>query len=215
MTAIEWNQAGQRTFEFGVDRGVFFPKIGIGVPWTGLISIDEASNGGDAASYYFDGIKYLDFIANETYEASLQAFSAPSEFNVCDGIKEIAQGLSVTQQPRSMFDLSYRSRVGNDLEGEDHGYKIHLVWDATAASSDQSHKTMNDAPDPEMRTWKILTVPPHWRETVFKPTAHFVIDSRTTPPATLTTLEGYLYGTPTTAPRMPDQSEVVTLFGGV
>lgn len=210
MTRLTWNDAGERFFEAGLHRGVLYPKLGPGVAWNGLIGVDETPSGGEVESYYFDGVKYLDFVASEDYSATIDAFSAPAEFAACDGTKQLSPGLYVTQQPRQSFGLSYRTLIGNDLEGTDHAYKIHLVYNATAAPAGRSHKTLTNAVDPATRQWTIHTVPP--KATTYKPTAHLIVDSRDLTSGKLEALENLLYGTSSTNPRLPTQAEVITLL---
>lgn len=210
MTRVVWGQQGEKLYEDGLDRGILFPKVGTGVPWNGLISVEEAQDGGEVENYYYDGIKYLDFVANEDFTATLTAFAAPFEFGVCDGTKEIAPGLSVTHQPRATFGLSYRTGLGNDVLAEDYGYKLHIVYNCTAAPASRSRRTRGESPEPTELSWTIATVPPV--ATTFKPTAHFVINSKRTTPAKMAALEDFLYGTSTTAPALPTQAQVFALL---
>lgn len=209
MTKLLWNQPGTRFYETGVDRGVLFPKTGAGVSWGGLISVEEPVSGGEAESYYFDGVKYLDWIANEDFQATITAFSAPKEFAVCDGAKALAPGLYATQQRRETFGLSYRTLLGNDLT-EDAGYKLHLVYNALAAPTTRSNRTKSDSPDPGTLVWTVNSVPP--AATTYKPTAHFVIDSTKTTTAKMTSLENLIYGTASVDSALPTQAAVIALL---
>lgn len=208
---IEWNAPGQRIFETGVSNGVLFPKAGPGVPWNGLVSISEAESGGDVENLYFEGIKRLDIVANEDYSAVIEAMQAPPEFNVSDGIKSLAPGLSVGQQPRKTFDFSYRSLIGNDLKSTSYGYKLHVVYNATAAPSPMSYKTLTNNTGVDARSWNISCVPPP--ASTYKPTAHIVIDSTEADPYLLQNVESILYGTDTADPRVPSQAEILGIFG--
>lgn len=210
MAAIEWNQQGQRFFETGLDRGVLYPRQTHGVPWLGLVSVSESVSGGESESYYFDGVKYLDFIAAEDFSATIEAYSTPPEFAGCDGTKILSPGLMVTQQPRYPFGFSFRTLIGNDTLGTDYGYKLHLVYNATASPSSMTHQTISENVSPNTRQWKIDTVPP--LTTIYKPTAHFVIDSTLVDPDKLTTLEDHIYGNYQQDPELPTQSEVIAML---
>lgn len=212
MSRLTWDEVGDRVYETGVDRGVLYPAAvsAPGVPWNGLVSIQENPSGGDIEPLYYDGVKYLDFVAAEDFSATLEAFSCPVEFNECDGNKTLSPGLFATQQPRKTFGLSYRTLIGNDLDGIEHGYKLHLVYGCTAAPSPRTSGTLSGTPNPSTRSWNINTVPAP-AET-YKPTAHFVIDSRHLNPYTLQDLESYLYGRDGQDPRLPTQDEVILIL---
>lgn len=211
MARLVWNQTGERFYETGVDRGVLYRSLfDAGVPWNGLISVSEDVSGGAVNNYYLDGVKYLDFVASEDFSATLEAFSAPPEFSGCDGSKVLSPGLFATQQPRRTFHLSYRTKIGNDLDGLNYGYKLHIVYNATAAPSSQSSRTVGNQVSPETRQWNIHTVPPP--ATNYKPTAHFVIDSTLVEPQRMALLEDRLYGTPSEPPKLPSASEVIALL---
>lgn len=210
MARINWDGRGERFFEVGVDRGVLYPPTGPGVPWIGLIAINETISGGEPRPYYIDGVKYLNLLSGEEFAATLEAFSAPAEFGVCDGNATIHNGLIATQQPRKPFGLCYRTRVGNEVQGADHGYKLHLVYNALAAPSQRNAVTMGNNTDPTRLNWAISTKPP--AITGYKPTAHLVIDSRTTDPAVLTEVEDLLYGTPAADPELPTPDELIAIF---
>lgn len=216
MSRIEWNKAGERFFEAGVDRGVLYPRLGPGVPWNGLVAVNESTSGGEVESLYFDGIKYLDVGASEDFEATLEAFSAPAEFALSDGQKYISPGLSVTQQPRRPFGLCYRTLVGNDLVGLEYGYKLHLVYNCTASPSGRSNKTLSNTVEPGTRSWKIDTVPPP--ANTFRPTAHLVVDSTLVDPYLMENLETILYGRdstaelPAVAAYLPTVAEIILIL---
>lgn len=211
MTRITWNGVGQKFFETGVDRGVFYPLAGAGVAWGGLISIEEVVAGGEQTPLYFDGLKYLDVVGSEDFQANLTAYSAPPEFNASDGIRALAAGLFATQQPRSPFGLCYRTLIGNDVKATSLGYKLHVVYNITAAPSGRASKTMGDSVEPETRSWTINTVPPA-EGLLIKPTAHLIIDSTKSDPTDLVALENLLYGTASTAPQLPTQTSINTLL---
>lgn len=208
MARIAWNQTGDKFYETGVDRGVLYPRSGIGVAWNGLVRVEESVSGGEVTALYFDGVKYLDFIAAEDFAATIEAFSAPEEFSECDGTKMLSPGLMVTQQPRYPFGLSYRTLIGNDVDGTDHGYKLHLVYNATASPSSKTHSTISETASANTRSWAIQTVPP--KATLYKPTAHFVIDSTKVSTAKMTAIENLLYGTTASTPVLPPPSTVIS-----
>jgi hypothetical protein len=207
---LDWSASGERYYETGVDRGVLYVGDEPGVAWTGLTSVSESPTGGEARAYYIDGIKYLNIAAATEFTATINALSSPSEFGPCDGSVAIQNGLLVTHQPRKSFGFSYRTKIGNDIDGSDHAYKIHIVYNALAAPSSRSNNSIGDSTDPNEFSWAITTLPP--AITGFKPTAHFVIDSRFTSPELLTEVEDILYGSEATSARLPLASELVTLF---
>lgn len=211
MTRILWDEPGKRFFETGVDLGVLYPPgLVPGVPWNGLVSVSESSNGGDLESLYYDGLKYADIIAAEEFVAELTAYGAPPEFDECDGRKQLAPGLFATQQPRKTFGFCYRTLIGNDLVGAEYGYKIHLVWNCTAAPTNKSNSTTTNTTEATTTTWSLATVPP--KATTYKPTAHLIVDSRSLDPYTLQDLEDHLYGTDTKTPVLPSQEEVIHIL---
>lgn len=207
MSRIEWNRPGERYFEAGVDRGVLYPRVGPGVPWNGLTSVNENPSGGDMESLYFDGVKYLDIVASEDFQANIDAFSAPREFAASDGQKAISPGLFVSQQPRKTFGLCYRTLKGNDLVGTQYGYKLHIVYNCTAAPSSQNNVTIGANVTPGTRSWTIYTVPPP--ASTFKPTAHIVLDSTLIDPYAMEQVEAILYGHDGGAPYLPTVAELV------
>lgn len=208
MARMNWNASGERYYENGVDRGVLYVD-GLGVAWTGLISVAEAPSGGGPRPYYLDGIKYLNIAAAEEFVATVNAFNAPAEFGVCDGIATVHNGLFATQQPRKPFGMSYRTLVGNELN-QDAGYKIHLVYNALAAPSERPNSTINDSPEPGAFSWGITTLPP--AITGFKPTAHFVVDTRYADSLAVAELEDILYGSEEADAIQPTVAELVALF---
>lgn len=207
MSRIEWNKPGERTFEAGVDQGVLYPRLGPGVPWNGLITVSEDTSGGDIESLYYDGLKYLDVVAAEDFSATIDAFSAPVEFSACDGSKMLSPGLFVSQQPRKPFGMSYRTLKGNDLEGTDYGYKIHIVYNCMAAPAQKSNATISDNVEAGTRSWEISTVPP--LASTFKPTAHIVLDSTMIEPYAMKQVEGLLYGRRGADAYLPTVDELV------
>lgn len=210
MSRITWGDTGTRFYEQGTDRGVLFLAGIAGVPWNGLKSVTESPSGGEATPYYFDGVKYQNVLSSEEFEATIKAFSSPSEFGECDGESSLANGLFVSQQPRKPFGLSYRTQIGNDLEALQHGYKIHLVYNALASPTQKDNATIGGAATPTDFSWPISTTPVEI--TGRKASAHLIIDSRTTDSLVLLDLENLLYGTDETSSSLPTVEEVITLF---
>lgn len=229
MSKIVWDQAGERTYETGVDQGVVYPKVNgqypAGYGWNGLTSVEESPSGAEATALWADNIKYLNLISNEEFGCTINAYTFPEEFKECDGTKTAANGLlDITGQTRKYFGFSYRSLVGNDEDGTDYGYKIHLVYGCSAAPSSKTRSTTNDSPEAQEFSWTVTTTPEKVNakdanDKPFKPTAHLVIDSTnfktTEQKALLTTLENNLYGTDGTSTyTIVDQTEVPTPVEG-
>lgn len=210
MARITWDDAGKRLYESGVERGVLFVDGAPGVPWNGLISINETPNGGEARPYYLDGQKYLNVAAAEEFVATIEAFSAPEEFSLCDGMAAVHRGLFATQQPRQKFGLVYRTGLGNDISGLEHGYKLHIVYNALAAPAQKSNVTLSNNANPTRLSWSVTTLPPTF--SAYKPTAHLVIDSTKANKIVLGMLESALFGTPDTDSRLPTPEEIYNLF---
>lgn len=210
MARLNWGVVAERFFETGVDRGVLYTGDGIGVPWNGLTSVSEAPTGGDPKPAYIDGRKFRNIASSEEFEATIEAFAAPKEFGPCDGSRSIQNGLIATQQPRQAFSFSYRTLIGNPVEGTELGYKIHLVYNALAGPASRSNGTIGDSTEASKLSWTVTTLPPSL--TGYKPTAHFVIDSTQTPLGLLTAIEEILYGNDVNSARMPLVSELVAMF---
>lgn len=211
MTRLAWGRAGTRYFEAGVDRGVLYVGTAPGVPWDGLISVEEKPSGGTARARYIDGKKYLNEVTvNEEFEAVVTAYMYPKEFEPCDGSAQVRNGFFLGQQRRKAFGLSYRTIVGNDTDGTSHAYKIHLVYNAIANPATRKNDTLNDSPDPTQFSWDLTTRPP--LTPGYRPTAHFVIDSRYINPVTLASIENVLYGTDSTPPTLPTFAQLLTIF---
>ena len=217
MSRIEWGKAGERLFETGVERGVLYPRGQFGSPWMGLVQVSEEPSGGEAEALYYDGVKYMDYMANEDFQASVEAISTPPAFAQCEGVKSLSPGLYVSQQPRRTFGFCYRTLIGNDLVGKDFGYKLHLIYNATAAPSGRTNKTITRTVDPDVRTWTFTTVPP--AATTYRPTAHISINSTEVDPAIMQEIEDILYGVdaaPGVIPsdaRLPTIPELVSIMG--
>lgn len=220
MARIEWDVTGERIFETGVDQGVLYLKAPNGsypkgVAWNGLINVSENPTGAEANPQYADNIKYLNLVSAEEFEASIEAFTYPDEFAKCDGSARITDspGVLITGQPRNLFGLVYRTLIGNDLEGDSLGYKLHLVYEGLASPSDKSYSTVNDSPEAMTFNWDVTTTPlPFQTEQGLKPTAHIVIDSRTTPAGKLTALENALFGTGGADPYLPLPDAVAAIL---
>lgn len=217
MAVLTWDQTGQRVYETGVDRGVLYiPNFGIydnGVAWNGLTAITESPSGAEATALYADNIKYLNLYSAEEFGATIEAYTYPPEFNQFDGLATPNPGVYVGQQGRKSFGLSYRTKLGNDVSGNDYGYKLHLIYGATASPSEKAYATINDSPEAITFSWEVSTVAVAAGGTL-KPTSVITIDSTKVLPASLATLEGALYGTAGTNPRLPLPDEVVTMFAG-
>lgn len=223
MSKIVWDQIGERLFETGLDHGVLFP-IGdkgayeSGVPWNGLSAMNEKPSGAEVSPVYADNIKYLNLMSAEDFSVTAEAYTYPPEFEPCDGSVEVAPGVIITQQNRKRFGLAYRTLIGNDVVGQDYGYKLHLVYGGLASPSEKNRQTVNDSPEAITFSWEVSTTPVEVPG--YKPTAHLVIDSTKTTAAKLASLEGILYGKdPTTPdgndgvePRLPLPAEVIKLL---
>lgn len=211
MARLEWNKQGERSFETGVDRGVFYPDLGPGIAWNGLISVTETPDGGDANSYYLDGQKYLDVVNPEDFSGSIEAISYPPEFVDYDGMSRF-KGLTITGQKRRSFGLSYRTLVGNDTKSIDFAYKIHLVYEAKALPAERNRNTIGEAVELSPITWNIVATPVSLAGR--RKTAHFVVDSRDNDPQVLAVLESYLYGSTFIEPQLPSIAFIADLLGG-
>lgn len=209
MPELDWGAFGTRFYEAGVDRGVLYIDGQPGVAWAGLTAVNEDSSGGDSKPFYIDGIKYLNLPSAEEFGATITAFTYPDEFAQCDGTAQPRSGLFLMQQPRSSFGMSYRTKVGND-QSVDFGYKIHLVYNALAAPSQRSNKSISDSIDPTDFSWTITTLPADISE--YKPTSHVIIDSRTTDPTVLALIEATLYGDDDNDASLPDIADLIALY---
>ena len=223
MTRLQWDQTGERLYETGVDRGVLFPydseksEYSNGVQWNGLTAVNESPSGAEANPIYADNIKYLNLLSAEEFGYTIEAYTYPEEFAKCDG-SHVENGVFVGQQARQQFGFSYRTLIGNDTEGNDHGYLIHLVWNSLAAPSEKSRSTVNDTPEPTAMSWTVTTTPTQFKSdgkhADLKPTAHMYIDSTKTDKDKLKKLEDMIYGSANADPKMPPPDEVLDLLGG-
>lgn len=213
MSTLEWDKAGDRTYQTGVDKGVLYLKDGRVVPWNGLTSVDDATNS-EVKSYYLDGVKILDHVTPGDYAGKLTALTYPEEFDEILGNAPIAPGLIFYEQPAKSFNLSYRTKIGNDLD-EDYGYKIHLLYNLRASADSQKFDTLSDNVAIPEFSWSLTGVPPIYTIDGVKPAVHISVDSINTRPDVLASLEGILYGTETTDPRFPTVLEIRIMFGEV
>lgn len=210
MAKIVWDQTGERLYETGVDHGVLYPiqegnLYNKGVAWNGLTGVTESPSGAEATDQYADNIKYLSMRSAETFGATIEAYTYPDEFGECDGSAEIATGVQIGQQSRKMFGLCYRTVLGNDTNGNDHGYKLHLIYGATASPSEKGYATINDSPEAITFSWEVTTTPVN--VTGFKPTACITIDSTKANKTDLASLEEILYGKDPSGPEAQDGVE--------
>ena len=216
MSKLVWDKIGERLYETGVEKGVLFPfangAYSDGVAWNGLINVTQSPSGAEPSPMYADNIKYLNLMSNEDFGFSIEAYMSPEEFDACDGTAEIAPGVKIGQQSRSIFGFSYVTKIGNDTDGADHGYKIHLVYGALASPSEKGYATVNDSPEAMTLSWECSTTPVEVPG--FKPTAHLEIDSTKVDADKLVALEALLYGTETEKPKLPMPAELITMFGG-
>lgn len=214
MAKLVWDETGERLYETGVDHGVLYPMesggYGDGVAWNGLISVQENPSGAEANAKYADNIKYLNLFSAEEYGCTIQAYTYPPEFAACDGTAEPVAGVSLGQQARKIFGFCYRTLIGNDVDGQDHGYKLHLVYGAQASPSDREYQTVNDSPDAITFSWEVTTTPINVEG--YKPVSSITIDSTKVDASKLAALEKKLYGDTSTEPALPLPSEVITML---
>lgn len=212
---LEWDKTGERTYETGIDRGVLYllgngGTYDSGVAWNGLISVSESPSGAEPTPIYADNIKYLNLMSAEEFAATIEAYTYPDEFGACDGSAELVSGVSIGQQDRKTFGLAYRTKVGNDVQGDAHGYKLHIIYGGMASPSEKAYQTINDDPEAIAFSWEITTTPVN--VTGHKPTATLVVDSTKVEPTKLSALEEILYGSEEAEPRLPLPDEIATLF---
>lgn len=207
MTKLKWDQAGERYYETGVDRGVLYLTDGTGIPWNGITGIEEDFSGDTSTPYYLDGVKYLDDQKIGDYNGTLRAYTYPHEFEAYEGNVQILDGFMADGQPNNIFSLCYRTLIGNDTEGTDLAYKIHIVYNLVASQDTTSFVSLNDQLESVEFNWKITAVPEILSD--YRPTAHVIIDSRYINSYLLRTLESWLYGDDVTDPYLPVLSDLV------
>ena len=211
MTKMVWDKTGERFYETGVSKGVLYvqsaegayPK---GVAWNGLTAVTESPSGAEATPLYADDTKYLNLMSTEEFGATIEAYTYPDEFAQCDGSAELATGVTIGQQPRKTFGMCYRTALGNDVDGNNHGYKLHIIYGALAAPSEKGYTTINDSPEAITFSWEVSTTPVN--VTGFKPTASLVIDSTKVAKEKLAALETLLYGGESTEAKLPLPDEI-------
>ena len=218
MSKINWDLTGQRLYETGVDRGVLYPiqadgTYSLGVPWNGLTAVTESPSGAEATALYADNIKYLNLVSAEDFGCTIEAYMYPDEFAECDGSASIAEGVTIGQQSRKIFGLAYRTLIGNDVDANNHGYKIHLIYGCLASPSEKSYATVNDSPEAITFSWEVSSTPVNVDG--FKPTAIVTIDSTKTAANKLAAVEAALYGTDGADAYLPLPDEIVALMAAV
>lgn len=215
MSKLVWDQSGKRLYETGVDHGVLYPiqtggVYSKGVAWNGLTAVTESPSGADVNDIYADNMKYLGLVGAEKFGATVEAYTYPDEFAECDGSVELVKGATIGQQNRKVFGMVYRTVIGNDVDGNEHGYKLHLIYGATAAPSEKAYNTINEDPEAITFSWELSTTPVN--VTGHKPTASLTIDSTKADPTKLAELEKILFGDTETEPRLPLPDEIVQLL---
>lgn len=217
MTKLTWDQAGEKLYETGVKKGVLYVQVAgaypTGVAWNGLVSVTESPSGAEATPVYADDVKYLNLMSAEEFGATVEAYTYPDEFAECDGSAELAEGVLIGQQKRKPFGLVYQTTLGNDTDGEAHGYKLHIIYGAMAAPSEKAYASINESPEAITFSWELTTTPV--AVTGKKPTASLVIDSTKADPTKLQALEDKLFGTETNPATLPLPNEIATMFAGV
>lgn len=216
MAKLVWDKTGERLYETGVSHGVLYVQDSTGayptgVAWNGLTAVTESPSGAEATPLYADDIKYLELRSAEEFGATIEAYTYPKEFEACDGSAELAEGVTIGQQDRKAFGLCYRTIVGNDVKKNDLGYKLHLIYGATASPSEKGYQTVNDSPEAITFSWEVTTTPINVDG--FKPTSSLTIDSTKVDKSKLDTLEAKLYGTESSAEAtLPTPDEVAAIF---
>ena len=216
MSKMVWDQTGERIYETGTKNGVLYVRDAAGtypkgVAWNGLTAVTESPSGAEATPLYADDIKYLNLLSTEEFGATIEAYTYPDEFAECDGSASLADGVYIGQQARKTFGMSYRTIVGNDVDNNDHGYKLHLIYGALAAPSEKAYATVNDSPEAVTFSWEITTTPVEVKG--HKPTATVTIDSTKVDASKLAELEAILYGSESEEARLPLPDEIAELFG--
>lgn len=215
MSKLVWDATGDHLFETGVKMGVLYPINNSGVydkgyAWNGLTAITESPEGAEANPMYADDIKYLNIYSAEEFGATIEAYTYPKQFEECDGSAEITTGVIIGQQSRKVFGLCYRTTIGNDVDGNDHGYKLHLIYGAMASPSDKAYSTINDSPEAITFSWEVKTTPIN--VTGFKPTSSLVLDSTKVSEKAMKAVEDVLYGTDSAEARLPLPDEIVSII---
>jgi hypothetical protein len=213
MTVLAWDQTGEKVYEAGVDRGVLYLNDGAEAhAWNGLVTVTESPSGAESNKQFADNIAYLNLLSAEEFGGTIEAFTYPEAFAACDGTELVSAGVAVGQQGRSSFGLCYRTKIGNDVDGSDAGYKLHLVYGALASPSEKAYGTINDSPEAITFSWEFATTPVNAGDDL-APTSLIVIDSTKVDAGDLSDLEDLLYGTVGDDGRLPTPTEVIAVFG--
>lgn len=215
MSKLVWDQTGERLYETGIRNGVLYVRSAegtypAGVAWNGLTAVTESPSGAEATPLYADDIKYLNLMSTEEFGATIEAYTYPDEFMECDGSASIADGVYVGQQTRKTFGMCYRTVVGNDVDNNDYGYKLHIIYGALAAPSEKAYSSINDSPEATTFSWEVTTTPVSVKD--LKPTASVVIDSTKADKSKLAALEAILYGSDSEEARLPLPDEIAELM---
>lgn len=214
MSKLEFDKTGEKIYETGVEQCALFVRgasgYNPGVAWNGIISITENPSGAEASAVYADNIKYLNIVSGEDFGATIEAYTYPDEFGVCDGSAEVATGVKIGQQERKPFGLAYKTKIGNDTDGISHGYKLHIIYNAQAAPSSKAYQTINESPEAISFSWEITTTPE--AVTGYKASASVTIDSTKVEETKLTALEKKIYGDTSAEPTLPSIDEIITMF---
>ena len=215
MAKLVWDQSGQRTYETGVDRGVLYlqdesGKYVNGVAWNGLTAVNESPSGAESTALYADNIKYLEIRSAEEFGATIEAYTYPEEFEACDGSAALGEGVKIGQQDRIPFGMCYRTVLGNDVQANNYGYKLHLIYGATASPSEKAYSTINDSPEAITFSWEVTTTPIEVEG--FKPTSILTINSVECKPEVLAAIEAKLYGDESNEPVMPTPNEIIEML---
>lgn len=220
MSRVEWDVLGERFYETGCDRGVIYPwdsslaegkgAYGTGSAWSGLSNVTESPEGAEANDVYADNIKYLSLLSAENLKGTIEAYMYPDAFKECNGEAELVAGITIGQQARKSFAFCYRTLLGNDTDGDSHGYKIHIMYGCKVSPSEKAHQTVNDSPEATSMSWEVSTTPINVKD--HKPTASVEIDSTKLTKEQLTKIEDVLYGSAETAPKVLTPDEIVALL---
>lgn len=214
MGKLEFDKTGEKIYETGVEQCALFVRgasgYNPGVAWNGITSITENPSGAEASAVYADNIKYLNIVSGEDFGATIEAYTYPDEFGVCDGSAEVATGVKIGQQERKPFGLAYKTKIGNDTDGISHGYKLHIIYNAQAAPSSKAYQTINESPEAISFSWEITTTPE--AVTGHKASASVTIDSTKVEPTKLTALEKKIYGDTSSEPTLPTIDDIISMF---
>ena len=214
MAKLVWDKTGERLYETGVKNGVLYPMVDgaypKGIVWNGLTAVTESPSGAEATPLYADDIKYLNLMSAEEFGATVEAYTYPDEFAECDGSASLGAGVTIGQQPRKTFGMSYKTTVGNDVDNDNHGYKLHLIYGAMASPSEKAYSTINDSPEAITFSWELTTTPVN--VTGFKPTASLTIDSTKIAPEKLAAIEALLYGSDSGEAKLPLPDEIAGIL---